>query len=42
MDVVGDEGYHSGPVELSADVLDRFGDTRVTSQAVIVVGAQDV
>jgi len=26
VDVVGDEGDHSGPIELTTDVLERFGD----------------
>jgi len=42
VDVVGDEGYHSGPVELVTDILDGIGDARVSSQAMIVMGAQDV
>jgi len=42
VDVVSDEGDHSGPVELVADILDRFGDARVSSQAMIMMGVQDV
>ena len=42
MDVVSDEGDHSGPIELTLDVLDRLGDARVSSQAVVVMRAKDV
>jgi len=42
VDIVGDEGNHSGPIELMMDVLDHLGDTRVSSQTVVMVGAKDV
>ena len=42
MDVVGDEGDHSGPIELMMDVLDHLGNARVSSQVMVVVGAKDV
>jgi len=42
MDVVGDEGNHSGPIELMTDILDHLGDARVSSQAMVVMGAKDV
>ena len=42
MDVVGDKGDHSGPIELTPDVLDCLGDARVSSQTMVVVGAQDI
>ena len=42
MNVVGDEGNHLGPVELVVNVLDRLGDARVTSKAVIVMQVEDV
>ena len=40
MDVVGNEGDHSGPIKLVMDVLDHLGDAWVSSQMMIVVGAQ--
>ena len=42
MDVVSDEGDHSGPIELMTDVLDRLGDARMSSQTMVMVGAKDV
>ena len=42
MDVVGDEGDHSGPIELTTDVVDRLGDARVSGQAMVVMRAEDV
>ena len=42
VDVVGDEGDHSGPVELAMDILDGLGDARVSSQTVVMVGVNDV
>ena len=32
----------AGPVELATDILDRLGDARVSSQAMVMVGAQDI
>jgi len=37
VDIVSDEGDHSGPIELTMDVLDRLGDTWVSSQTVVMV-----
>ena len=42
VDVVGDEGDHLGPIELTTDVLDCLGDAGVSSQAMIVMRAKDV
>jgi len=42
VDVVGDEGDHSGPIELTTDVLDRLGDARVSGQAMVMMRAEDV
>jgi len=42
MDVVSEEGDHSGPIELEMDILDYLGDARVPSQAMVMVGAKDV
>ena len=42
MDVVSDEGNHSGPIELMMDILDHLGDTQVSSQAMVMVGVKDV
>ena len=42
MDVVSDESDHSGPIELTTDVLDRLSDARVSSQAMVVMGAKDI
>ena len=42
MDVVSNKGNHLGPIELTTDVLDRLGDARVSSQAMVMVGAKDV
>ena len=42
MDVVGDEGNHSGPIELLLDVLDHLGNAQVSSKAVVMVGAKDI
>jgi len=42
MDVVGDEGDHLGPVQLMTDILDCLGDARVSSQAVVMMGAKDI
>ena len=41
MDVVGDEGDHSGPVELMTDILDCLGDSQVSSEVIVVVGVKD-
>jgi len=40
MDVISDEGDHLGPIELVMDVLDCLGDARVSSQMVVVMGAE--
>src|SRR5882672_6274663 len=42
VDVVGDKGDDSGPIELTVDVLDHFGNAWVASQAVAMVGEKDV
>jgi len=42
VDVVGDEGNHSGPVELTTDVLDCLGDARVSGQVMVMMRAEDV
>jgi len=42
MDVVGDAGDQSGPIEMAMDVLDCLGDTRVPSQEVVMVRVQDI
>jgi len=42
VDVVGDEGDHPGPIELATDVLDHFGDARVSGQAMVMMRAEDV
>ena len=42
MDVVSDEGDHSGPVELMMDVLDCLSDARVSSQVMVMVGVKEV
>ena len=42
VDVIGDKGNHLGPIELAVNVLDRLGDARVTSKAVIMAGAKDI
>src|SRR5882672_1086614 len=42
VDVIGDKGDHLGPIELAANILDRFGDSRVTSEAVIMAGVKDI
>ena len=42
VDVIGDEGDHPGPVELTSDVLDYLGDAGVARQVVVVMGAEDV
>jgi len=42
MDVVSDEGDHSGPVELMTDVLDCLGNAWVSSQAMVMVGVEDI
>ena len=42
MDLVNDEGNHSGPIELVTDVLDCLGDARMSSQAMIMMGVKDV
>jgi len=42
VDVISDKGDHSGPIELTTDVLDRLGDARVSSQAMVMMGAEDV
>src|SRR5882724_6298066 len=41
-DVVGDEGNHSGPVELMMNVLDHLGNAWVSSQVMVVVGVEDI
>ena len=40
--VVGDEGDHLQPVELATDILEGLGDAGVSSQTMVMVGAQDV
>ena len=42
VDVVSDKGDLSGPIELTTDVLDRLSDARVSSQAMVVMRAEDV
>ena len=42
MDVVSDEGNHSGPVKLTMDILDCLGDARLSSQAVVMMGVKDI
>ena len=42
VDVIGDEGNHLGPIELTTNVLDCLGDARVASQVVVMMGAEDV
>jgi len=42
MDIVSDEGDHSGPVELLMDIIYHLGDARVSSQAMIVVRVEVV
>ena len=42
MNVVSDEGDHSGPIELRTNVLHHLGDTRVSSKVMVMVGAKDV
>jgi len=42
VDVIGDKGSHFGPIELATNVLDHFGDARVTSKAVIMTGTKDI
>jgi len=39
MDEVGDEGDHSGPIELAMDIIDGLGDARVSGQVMIMMGA---
>ena len=42
VDVISYKGDHLGPIELAANVLDRLGDARVTSKAVIMAGVKDI
>ena len=42
MDVVGDEGDHSGPIELMMDVLDHLGNAWVSGKVMVMVGANDI
>ena len=42
MDVIGDEGDHPGPVELTTDVLDHLCDAGVASQVVVIIGVENV
>jgi len=42
MNVVSDEGDHSGPIELTMNVLDCLGDTWVTRKVMVMVGMQDI
>jgi len=42
MDVIGDKGDHSEPIELATYILDCLGDAWVPSKVVIVIGAQNV
>jgi len=42
MDVVGDKGDHSGPIELTANVLNCLGNAWVASKVMVVAGAKDV
>ena len=42
MDVVIHESDHLGPVELAMDILDHLGNSRVSSQAMVMMGVKDV
>ena len=42
MDVVGDEGNHSGSIELMMDVLNCLGNAQVASKVVIMTGVEDI
>jgi len=42
MDVVAYEGKHLGPVELTTDYLVCLGNTQVSSQVMVMVGAKDI
>jgi len=42
MDVVGDEGNNSRPIELPMNVPNHFGDAWVASKAVVMAGGKDV
>ena len=42
MDVIGDKGDHSGPIELATYILDCLGDAWVPSKVVIMIGVQNV
>ena len=42
MNVVSNEDNHLGPVELTMDVLDCLGDAWVSSQVMVMVGAEDI
>jgi len=42
VDIISDECDHLGLVELVANVLDRLGDARVTSKAVVMTGMKDI
>ena len=42
MDVVSDEGDHSGPIKLTMDVIDHLSNAWVSSQVMIMVGTKDI
>jgi len=42
MDIVSHKSGPSGPVELVMDILDRLGDTRMSSQVMVVMGVKVV
>ena len=42
VDVIGDECDHLGLIELAVNVLDRLGDARVTSEAVVMAGVKNI
>jgi len=42
VNVIGDKGTNSGPIELPTNILDGLGDAGVSCQTVVVVGAKDV
>jgi len=42
MDVISDQGNHSGPIKLMMDILDHLGDAWVSSQAMVMMGVKDI
>jgi len=42
IDVVGEEGDHSWPIELMMDVLDHLCEAWVSSQAKVMMGVKDI